>query len=752
MFLNALPVTKTKCFYVTLGIEIVILIISGKFLLVCPQVIESVEYFSDVPIKFEKINSSSLTVFMTESNDETVGRQGRVRDGYYYAHVRYRLSLPEVLHLKPLNCHEKIQVYLSENLEHDIVSCKRKFDRFDIARADILYSYCEWKEAFINVTASENSVIISDLLPAQPYYFYMYTYFHSKGTEPTLLDKERFGKICMDEGKPLWPPQTNPGAFRMSTTQQRKTRKNRNSLNNQRVEIYWRTVPHLLAGSRNCSYQVSCSNMDEKNITFDRMVDDITTGILEFPIGLLASSSYKCVLRTKNRVGYSLNYSEIVIPKPENVIELDEKFRFYVAEISNGEYFLRWTDIDSLLSGSSNTSIYTVFWCTVRSSGFGCTDLEGFETTNENYMTLLLEGDGIPQNRIFGISYKSYDGKLFTGIIWAECIATIRTQAQNANGLIEIYKAPESPGNHSTINISWSYRGCRSIIVLVDNFHIEYCSIKQVDPCSPIAAKSLDDSELVNYDFTNKKVCRKDTVRNELGTNIVLKNLTASTIYAIRIRHKLPNGTYNQWSNPVHAITLAEPIKAKECAAKTKIFFEALLIVLTFSVFIVVICMFIKRMFFHYWSLASQIRKVETQLPQKIDEKLNKKNDEEGNESIDIGMKFWSNRFPDKQSMRGLSITNSESSLDGDGDNCDGRESLTDVSPSPFVADYIPNRLMTGYVEQSPVTRATELADDNQKDTISVGDNSLGSQESFLRTIAEEQVKKIDRQTRNSML
>lgn len=742
--------------YISIGI--IILIICGKFLLVCPQIYESIEVIKDSFFEFEKINSTSLRIILTDSGNEEVYRQGRVKDGYYYAHLKYRLNLAEVIHLKPLNCNDKgkkVQVYVSKDLDRDIASCKQKVDRFD--KADILHGYCDWNEAFMNVTAMENSVVISNLLPALPYYFFMNYYFHEKGSEPIPIGEEKFDKICMDEGIPSYPPQTDLGSFRVSTKQQRGTRKNRDYPNDERVELYWRTVPHLLAGSENLSYQVSCSSTDEKNVTFDGMINDITTGTLDFPIGLLANCSYKCALRSKNRLGYSLNYSEIVIPKPENVIDLDGKFRFYVAEVSNGEYFSRWTDVDSLLSGreslnSSSRGNYTVYWCTIRSSSLGCTDIEGFEITNENFLTLLLEGDGKPQNRILGISYKSYDGKSFTGIIWAECIATMRTQAQNANEPIEIYKALGSPGNHSTINISWSYRGCRSIIVLAEKFDIEYCSIKQVDPCSPIAAKSLDDSELINYDFTNKKVCREDKVINRLETEIVLKNLSASTMYAIRIKHQLPNGTYNQWSNPVYAITLAEPKKAKECSARTKIFFEALILVLTFSVFIVVICMFIKRMFFHYWSLASQIRKVETQLPQKIDEKLNKKNDEEENEFIDIGMKFWSNRFPDKQSIRGLPIANSESSLDGDGDNCDGRDSLTDVSPPPFVADYIPNRLMIGYVEQSPATKVTELTDDNQKDTISVGDNSVGSQESFLKTIAEEQVKKTDWQTQNSVL
>lgn len=752
MFLNTLPVTKTISFYVTICIGMNILIISENLLLVCPQIHNSEDSLSN-DLDIEKINSTCVKLTRA---DVKITKE----DVHFYQILRYRLNLAEVIHLEHLkSCNNpRKELYESGDLDRDIAHCKKILGRFDSARADILNPYCDWKEVSMNLSDPlvNNTILINDLLPSQPYYFYSSINYTRKGI-PSVLEEERFvGSICMDEGEPFYPPQTDLGSFKFSNAlQTTRTRKNRNHDNSRKVDLYWMPVPRFLAGSLSLSYQISCSNLEEKSLAVNETVDEIQIGILSIPLGLTENSSYLCVLKSKNGIGDSRDQSEIIIPKNRNIIDTKGKFQFYVAEVLTGEYLLRWTKIDSLLLAgesldSSMKGNYTVYWCRINSPAQGCMAIEGLERTHENFLTLSL--DVIQQNRIFGISYKSHDDKYFTGIMWAECIATIRTQAQSAHDPIEIYKAIGSPNNHTTINISWSYRGCRSIITLVQDYEINYCIIRQVDPCLPLTGNVGYDSELLNYGFNDTDVCKNYTVHYELTTEVTLRGLASSTLYFIRIRHKLVNGTINQWSNPVYAITLAEPMEAGECSDRFRNITESLVIIFLALITTGVIYIYIKRKLFHYWSLASQIRKVETQLPQRIDEKLNKKNNEVAHDSNDIGLKFWSNRFSDSRSMGGSSITNSESSLADDKDNCEDRNLRTNNGPSSFVTDYIPNRLMTGYVEQSPMTQLTDVIDDNQKDIISVGDNSVGSQESFLRTIAEEQAKNIDRGTHNSIL
>lgn len=753
MILKTLPVTKKNSFYVTISIGINILIISEHSLPISPQIndLENSWKSIDSELEIEKINSTSLKL----THHEDLRAAGTIRDGYFYVRLRYWLNLAEVIHLKPLNsCNNtNKQVYESQNSEQDIANCKQQLNGFDSARTNILDSYCDRREVSINLTnsAGNNTVFINNLLPSQPYYFYSSVHF-TRGDNDSVIVEEKFvSAVCMDEAEPFYPPQTDLGSFKLSVAPQTKIRKNFNP-DSRRVELYWRPVPLLLAGSWGLSYQISCSNLDKREIAFSETINEKQMGRMDAQIDLSLNNSYLCILKSKNRIGFSHNHSEIIIPKNSNIIDTKGRFQFYIAEISNGEYLLKWTKMDSLLSNYKSVvglskGTYTVYWCKITSAAHGCMDIEGLEQTQEAFHTLLLDGDGTPQNRIFGISYKSNNSEFFTGIMWAECIAAFRTQAQSAYEPIEIYKAVSLPNDHTTISISWSYRGCRSIIALVQNFQIDYCIIKQVDPCSPLTDKSLDDSELLSYGFNDTKVCKNNVIQNKLNTEVTLNNLTASTLYAIRIKHRIENGTTNQWSNPVYAITLAEPIKAKECSARIRKIIESSLVILVALLTTGALYIYVKRKLFHYWSLASQIKKVETQLPQRIDDKLNKLNNEAANDSNDIGLKFWSNRFPDHRSMSGLPTASSESSLDGDEENYDHRNARTNNCPPPLVADYIPNRLITGYVEQSLVTNMIEATDDNQKDIISVGDNSVSSQESFLRTIAEEQVKNNERGT-----
>jgi len=705
----------------------------------------------------QRLDSVSLRLSFAHPIHDVIKHTERYQNetpDHFRLKIKYQLIL-DVLHfrLKPL-CAAPVL----GNEQSDIEICKGQLNMFGSYNDSLdkdysyLFEHCQEHRLSMNVTGSakDDFLTITGLLPHQRYYFEVSLEYSGEDNTIQEISKSSL-PICMPDSSPLFAPQTDIGSFRIEKLLGDRLEKDRQLEGVRRVELYWRPVPHLLAGSEYLDSEINC--IDEHKVPFYfTIIKDTFSGVKDIETPFLSNVSYQCTLRSRNNLGYSADSSAVFIPKQDSILETQGRFNLYVAAVTNLEYILRWTDMDQYISElegrasstldikNSHTRTYTLYWCILSSQARGCSSIEGMKRTNETQLALYIPGDGKPQNRIFGISYRTAGNKNFTGIVWSDCVATVRSQAQSAYHAPEVIRAVGMT-DHSKISVTWVVKGCKSLIALVDAYEVNYCKAGPIDPCSTIPIAKISADESFDRKFHELDECNTIIVPNKLSSETVLDGLNSSTKYIIRMRIKVVNET-SLWSNPVLSHTIADLANAKECSRRQHPIFTIILVVITIAA-IAIIYIPARRLFVHYWDILFRYRHANIEIPARIEET----NDKKDNLS-ELGLRYWINRFPTPNN----SAANSESSLSNFKlDTKNGKILRTFAEDSPTddeddyvqqpltMHNYIPSQLLTDQEHSSIPYNLNKSSKEDKRDSLSYTDDiSVTSHSSFLENILND--------------
>lgn len=695
-------------------------------------------------ILLKKLNSTSVVIeldVVSSHGDEIQKWVPNIR-----LNVTYRLMLGDVFKFQQsLMCQSDEKVYVNPSGNHSFVDhCKMKLIGFGAdAENDQnldLFKHCEQQRSFFYPkNAGRNSFIISGLLPRQPYEFnYVVDYLENRTAVPIEGPFRHF--ICMNiaDEPPKYSPLTDLSSFVIREEAQNildEVGKKNKSI---AVELFWRPVPKILAGSDDLGYVLKCNNEEKKTI-LSTIITDIFQGriMIQKPDNI----TYYCGISSKSSYGYSKLFSPIVIPKRTQILDLGRNFQFHVAAIRSNEYMAKWTSIESVLAHKipNNNSLYggnyTIYWCS-KGGLLDCSNIDGMVKTNKTSTGLILFNDENRAARTFGISYRSPDKRFLSGIIWSKCVASYKSVEQSIYQPLKIVRAAGIIDNHTAISLAWVFAGCESLIALVDKFEIKYCVIKRFDDCSEIWDNTRHTDTIREHHKEQTENCAIVTQNNHLVNDVTLEHLDSSTKYMIMVRCILHDSMSNAWSDPVLAYTFPDPKKLENCWFRLRLFVVLIMLLL---LVIATFVSFKSRGWIDYvCHLLFRFKQTKSALSRRIED-MSRQQDN----MSELSLKFWVNRFP---GQTGASPAHSEDSVNM---LCRDKSILRSKSCEPFVdyvrgtqtLDYIPRNLIDRQVEQTTSENTTDDTQDAKFQNSSEADDiSVTSHSSFLDTILNEEV------------
>lgn len=665
--------------------------------------------------------------------------------------ITYQLDLANLLLYEDDTCQHKSLIVDDEKKEMYRNSCKSELHRFGsstIDDSDLSDNYCDPKTVTTN-----QSMIIGNLLPHQKYHF-KYEGSYSWGNQTETIIPHEEDTICMDNSAPLYSPQTDLGAYRTTFDPRCETVR--------RVEVYWRPLPKAFLGAKDIQNVINCFDLEEKNkLVVDETLYDNRHGMIDMNYPFKKDHAYSCHLKSRNKIGASSDTSHIYIPRMNQTLRFPDKLVLHAAAISNEKYYLSWinsTDFltleketikmlnkTSYLNRPYSSGTYTIYWCSVTAPADGCTSIEGlYKTKTNKIMINIPTTDKGHKHRIFGISYRSYNNLLNTGIKWSNCVYLIGSQFQPLNEAVYITKAVGVVDDHSAMVIDWQSKGCSAITAVIDSFEINYCFIENLDPCLAQVAKNETIFPEIT-DFDGNRNCSTVFEKNEMTNELILKNLNASTKYAIRIRHYINNKPVIYWSRPIFGHTLADKTKSDRCSlGNIQRTISTLLLRLVFIVF--PLLYIIRKSIVFCSKIVKRFNRANTGMPQRIEASFNK-----ADNLSEVGLKYWINRFP--APVDETYSTSSECSLDVyayDSKTCmitkrtlDHCAKNEDEDKEDYnnqlsnIPEYIPSQMLS-HDNQSTQGSLTESLQDNEREDDNLSDSdelSVTSHSSFLENI-----------------
>lgn len=717
-------------------------------------------------IRIDKLNSTSVNITCENlANTALLPLSQRHRTGNFELKLTYLPNLAtlnfktNVLDSKLCERSNSMTInILSVDVNDDIENCKGRLYNFGHyndthdENHSRLQHYCEPRDIFLKSSDGHGClpVVINNLLPHRAYKFYNSGVIFRDNKSDNYLDttQKLIEEVCMPDSKPLFAPQTDLSSFQIVHPPQGAP-----ELNTRMIDLYWRPVPPLLAGSDGLRHEILCRGMPSGRIAANQTLDML---IGRMGISALDSDACVCSIRSKNRLGYADNSSLIMIPQKEKVIEFPEKFNFYGASVAHGHYILRWTDLEPLLmdeksiknfritaTNSSFTNAYTVYWCIAHDPINGCSSIDGMAKTKSTLMPLIIPGEIMASNLMFGISYRGGSNKFATGIKWLKCIAPLHTQSQSFLDSLDINKGLGISSDK--ISLSWRIKGCASITALVQRYEVDICKVRDSDPCKPTLFNRT------SYDFENNPNCTRRIFENTLDHEATLDNLEASKVYAIRIRQTILEPTIsnetiaNHWSEAVSVQTLSDPREHELCPAQERALSVVVFVIASSIVVLSFICYLARKVFLLYWRFIVKLKQTNAGVTRRVEEILNKRDD-----LSETGLKYWINRrlsYSDESLNSGSTLDCYElDSKKGIIKKLRANSEANKVQPGQSIIDYVPHHVLAGGENQTGACKSDESIEEYSA-VSDMDEYSITSHSSFLERILNDDKNSNDRQS-----
>jgi hypothetical protein len=366
---------------------------------------------------------------------------------------------------------------------------------------------------------------------------------------------------CTGESRPIRPPYADLTSF--------EYQKSSDSDNNsEKVHLYWRPLPRLLAGSQffthsyRCRFINSTTNGMTKGLSIGQnLSSEIGHILLDIPV----DTDLECHVASLNRHGYSKSMSRISVPRRIKAIDFGEKFRFVVFEVSKLKYRFEWTpfkvhstngsvSVENSSIGSQQTfemlGNFTFYWC-FRGIEHQCEHLDGFVRV-ENRATASYELT-FPEysyvqfaNPRFGMAYMWRYPWNSTGIIWDKCGFIVEDRLVIHPMKLALSNI-EVNDEHRLLSISWDFPDCDPIAFKIKTYEFNLC---QAHNSGCWWSRSKPDEDRPEFRVDDDGACETHKFDNgfkeELHHPIDLKSK-----YYIRARYILVNGTFSEWSSPL---------------------------------------------------------------------------------------------------------------------------------------------------------------------------------------------------------
>lgn len=495
----------------------------------------------------------------------------------FMVNVTYQLIYSELSkYHKEIFCHLRERLLVGQWPEDYQRECRKEvfsFSAYDSKTGLMLNSFdhhCNIQQGPALDLKITGKFAINNLLPHQSYKVEIGIYRYPPNDSEPVLAETKIEYICLPPGRPQYPPQANLASFSLSSDPLM-------SHDQEEVNLYWRPLPRIFAGSNETRYEVCCWN-DLNEIKHNSTTEHLYDGHLR--IRKPADMSYLCRLRSKNSLGYATGSSPIIIPDKDHRLDLGREFKLYAYAVSSEEYWLEWTPIEvnadtrqvnilprniTKVTMEIQDGFFSIYWCDAGRAR-GCSNLAGIaETKSLSSYNLVLP----PASRgplLFGLSYtrKSFS----TGIIWSKCVADLSQPFVTERVMISQVAALEH--NHTALSIYWDFTDCDSQVAIIESYEVNFCQVSELTGCS-VVWSSPGAEDLSNFKFeSSSERCTTILLPNRFHNEAIITDLSPSSRYIIRLRYILTNGTANPWSEPKSAVTLSDPRLVDSCLNKFK--------------------------------------------------------------------------------------------------------------------------------------------------------------------------------------
>lgn len=545
------------------------------------------------------------------------------------------------------SCDER---YIAINADRELETCRAEMDWFgqygDGPVSDpyeITNKFCNMSHVYLprGKNNSTRSVVVNNLLPDTAYHFSASVVLNNSRDESLnsrdeslnsrdeslKLDPIDLGTICTEKSPPIYPPQTDLSSYHL---RDHDISDHDISAQPTMIDLFWRPVPSLLRASRGINYTINCTaETENKKILSDLVGSE--TGHKSLSVSMSNNESYLCEFKSTNNFGLSEDSSLIRIPRADQLLVFGKKFKFFVVSYSEFVYTLTWTNISEIDPRYKvSDTVYTIYWCSKVEKAKDCNRLDGLFRTNLTKERLRLFNAGY--RYFFGLSIRTNANNDSSGIIWSDCIAN----PEDASTPLEVIKS--FGADHNSVHLVWHPR-CASMAALIEDYEIAFCQLENIDPCQSSMPKYEGKADINT--FQNNSICHSKIFKNNFDTQTDIKDLKASTLYAIRLRYSTNSSRSNQWSlwsNIAFAHTPAHPSNTEYCASGSLIsnFFTVLIAIIILGILYIPT----KKTLSHIFRLFFQYKQASVIVPQRIQETLGSKDSQS-----EIGLKHWVNRF-----------------------------------------------------------------------------------------------------------
>ncbi|KAK9889376.1 hypothetical protein WA026_004652 [Henosepilachna vigintioctopunctata] len=310
--------------------------------------------------------------------------------------------------------------------------------------------------------------------------------------------------------KPDAPPKTNLGGFEVLTYG------NNSDWN---IRIYWSHIPEEKRNGQNFSYVV----------TFEDGIEHTTKNAYMLIEQLSLNKSYIFLVRARNEMGFSDEYSFIKIPKHEDRAREPTKLTKQV--MKEGTYGLSWQP-PQLEVGIIN---YTIFWCNDEKDRPPCAGTLDWEVVPASLTSF---NKTFANNKTYQFAISANTNRGSSGMSWVHC-----TDSYDKYSVGKVSEFWSLDVGSDFVVVSWIF-GCSDKSVTA--FIIYYCPISGA-PGQNITCKEPENNVTV---FSNQTIAK-------------IEKLSPYTTYSLHVAAVIKHTTYSQRSNRLMSTTLeAEPSTA----------------------------------------------------------------------------------------------------------------------------------------------------------------------------------------------
>lgn len=250
--------------------------------------------------------------------------------------------------------------------------------------------------------------------------------------------------------KPDRPPNTDLGAFHFANKEKCE------------VDIFWNQLSTEESNGGGLTYPIQVyqngklngnkkpkTSIAKATARFDEICDD---------------SQYEFRIYSKNDVGYSINYSPILIPSRKNIIEMPIPTSKH---LSNRVYRLIWRQPSSY----AKITNYTIFWCEpMDEQETLCSTSINYDIVPSDLNEYIFNNTSEETTKIFAISANTNDAR--SGMAWFPC------SASNISDMTKFPAHTEVLSSNSLV-VSWSLR-CDTTLSL-QGFNLSYCPVDETN-------------------------------------------------------------------------------------------------------------------------------------------------------------------------------------------------------------------------------------------------------------------------------